>query len=146
MTSEEIEATAFFESRRMIERQKAKHATAEKRAARNAKILALYALPGTTMESVAAMVGVCKRTVAAGLKQARAALTSLNTAGTISIDLKTAARRALDALAKKECNFLADVFMCVGPFADAPTLTGSCFGSSSSLSIGKDPLRSPSSA
>ena len=146
MTSEEIDATAFFESRRMIERQKAKRATAEKRAARNAKILALYALPGATMESVAATVGVCKRTVAAVLKQARAALASSNAAGATCIDLKTAARRALDALAKKKCNFLADVFMCVSPSADASTLTGSCFGSSSSLSIGKDPLRSPSSA
>ena len=46
MTSREIELTAFFESRRMIERQKAKQVTAEKRLARNVRILALYAQIG----------------------------------------------------------------------------------------------------
>ena len=130
----------------MIERRKAKQATAEKRAARNAKILALYALPGATMESVAATVGVCKRTVAAVLKQARAALTSLHTVETTLIDLKTAARRALDVLAKKECNFLADDFRCVHASSVLACLAGSYPSFSSSFSTERDPLRSPSSA
>ena len=130
----------------MIERRKAKQATAEKRAARNAKILALYALPGATMESVAATVGVCKRTVAAVLKQARAALTSLNATETTLIDLKTAACRALDVLVKKECNFLADDFMCVGVPSASACPAGSYLSFPSFLSIEKDPLRSPSSA
>ena len=146
MTAEEIEATAFFESRRMIERQKAKQATAEERAARNAKIIALYALPGATMESVAATVGVCKRTVASVLKQARAAMTGPNAAEAASIDLKAAARLVLDAIAKKECNFLSDVFMCVPSSSAAFDSLGFCLGCSSSLPIIKDPLRSPSSA
>ena len=98
------------------------------------------------MESVAATVGVCKRTVASVLKQARAAMTGPNAAEAASIDLKAAARLVLDAIAKKECNFLSDVFMCVPSSSAAFDSLGFCLGCSSSLPIIKDPLRSPSSA
>lgn len=116
LSSSEIEATAFFESRRMIERQQAKRLTAEKRKARNEKICALYAQPGATMDSVAQTIGVCKRTVASVLKAAREALQCAKTpVQPASMDLREAARAALNFFAAKECNFLAHDFMCV-PF------------------------------
>ena len=172
MSSREIELTAFFESRRMIERQKAKQVTAEKRLARNARILALYALPGETIESVAQAVGVCKRTVASVLKQARTAalnaageaavcaLTGAAAGGTgassaqaltqrVKIDLKTAARKALDALKSRKCNFLADDFISVGTSSFSSTsarLSEPSLPSSFILKTLKDPVWSPSSA
>ena len=123
MTSAEIDATSFFESRRMIERQQAKRATAEKREARNARIVALYAQPGATMETVAQAVGVCKRTVASVLKAAKETLEKNKTAVQATItDLKEAARATLNFFASSECNFLADDFCCVGPFSSGYSL------------------------
>ena len=111
MTSQEIEQTHFFESRRKTEREMAKRKTAEKRAARNAKILALYAQPGATMQSVAEAVGVCKRTVASVLKACAETVAKKPTQ-----DLREAARAALSSFLPKECNFLADDFKCCGVF------------------------------
>ncbi len=124
MSSGEIESTSFFESRRMIERQEAKRATAEKRQARNEKIVALYAAPDATMESVAKAVGVCKRTVASVLKCAREAVQAdISPDKPPVFDLKEAARRALNLLDSKKCNFLADVFRgvaCSSPHLSSP--------------------------
>ncbi len=121
MTSLEIEKTAFFESRRVIEREQAKRATAEKRSARNALIVELYSRPGATMKSVAQAVGVCKRTVASVLKAAKiqsSGVKSVSDSANVAVkrgltDLKLAAQSTLSASNTKGCNFLADVFRCV---------------------------------
>ena len=112
MSSREIEDTRFFESQRKIEREKAKRATAEKRAARNARILQLYALPGATFESVAQTVGVCKRTVASVLHAARKAVEAVPAAPPQT--LKEAALAALKKISTEKCKFLADDFKSCG--------------------------------
>lgn len=142
MSVQEIECTSFFESRRMIERRKAKLATAEKRARRDALILSLYALPGETMQSVAQKVGVCKRTVANVVKRAREMACAASDGQKKMVNLKQLAQEALNTKivkAKKECIFLADVFMSASSPSSASSVSLSFEGHSLSFGLFQEP-------
>ena len=99
LTDEEIEATHFFASKRMVERMEAKRKTKERRAARDERIVGLYKKGGMTQQQVANEVGCSPRTVYVALKSA--GLTgkrekAMQAGGLPAMSLKAAARKALD--------------------------------------------------
>lgn len=67
LTDEEMEATCFFASKRMMERMEAKRKTKQKRESRNAEIVKLYSTGTMTQEAVSKAVGCSVRTVKAVL-------------------------------------------------------------------------------
>ena len=114
LTEAEIEATGFFQSKRMAERIAAKQKTKNKRESRNSLIVDLYESGSMTQEQVAKEAGCSVRTVRSVLKEA--GLTRLKAAKTLranvknSISLKTAARTALDAVAQEKQLAINDEF------------------------------------
>ncbi len=104
LTEEEIEATHFFASKRMVERMEAKRKTKEKRVARDERIVSLYKKGTMTHQQVALEVGCSARTVYAVLKKAGIAnsrsIAEKRRLGTV-VTLKDAARAALDRVSRE---------------------------------------------
>ena len=104
LTEDEIEATGFFQSKRMAERIEAKRKTKEKRDARNSLIVRLYKSGSMTQEQVAEEAGCSVRTVRSVLKEAgcarRRTAASRRMKSKDGVSLKAAALAALDAAAQ----------------------------------------------
>ena len=103
LTEEEIEATHFFASKRMVERMEAKKKTKAKRDARDKRIVELYKKGSMTQQQVADAVGCSARTVYAVLKAANLTMPRIGESSKATAErtvhtyaLKSAARAKLD--------------------------------------------------
>jgi DNA-binding XRE family transcriptional regulator len=89
LTESEITELNFFSSKKFVDRQAAKRKNAEKKKARNAKIVELYATQNLTQAEVAQKVGCSPRTVFAVLKENNAKLANITPSETQSESFAT---------------------------------------------------------